>query len=62
MSTIAAQWIGAIIVGVALFYVFADPKGTSDILNAFGNLNTGAIAALQGRGVTQTAGAAKRRK
>lgn len=61
MSQIAAQYVAGALVLIGIFLLFSDPKGTVDIMNSFANFNTGAIAALQGRGVSQTAGPAARR-
>jgi hypothetical protein len=59
---VLSQYVAGVILLVALFFVFSDPTGTASILTSLANLNASAIASLQGRGVSTTAGSAARRK
>jgi hypothetical protein len=62
MSQVLAQYVAGAIILIGVFLVFSDPEGSANIINAFSNLNTGAIGALQGRSVSQASGPASRRR
>lgn len=43
------KYLGILLIGIILFWIFSDPRGTTAILGELSKFNTNAIAALQGR-------------
>jgi hypothetical protein len=44
------KYLGLVALGVVLFYVFRDPRGTGDLVSSIADANVSGIAALQGQG------------
>jgi hypothetical protein len=43
------RYLGLVALGVVLFYVFRDPRGTGDLVSSIADANVSGVAALQGQ-------------